>query len=130
MGSSDFLDKAGSVMASGSALPVSAIGSVLIAGAASRTCAARCYGVHSFMPVLAPSPQFGVLGFVHMVRTEEPSPSRTASLTIALSGPLAMAFVSLGLLICGCIMGSDSEVLLQNFEQIAWPLGVLPQRCD
>lgn len=117
-------------LAPGAAVPFGAIVTIFTAGQAARYAVARSQGAVLKPPVLIPSTQVGTLGFF-FPEPATPSPSRAAAMVLALAGPLAMAAMSLLLILASdwpalhIFQGTD--VTLQVPVKVVWPMASLPE---
>jgi len=128
LGSSTPLQSLGAVVEPGKALPITTLCGLLGVGEVARSAAARCFGVRQGLPIFLPSPQVGVIGTASSAQSA--LPCRSSALAAALAGPATVALLSMLLAIYGMSAGSGAEVILHSPLEVAWPLALLPSRCD
>mmetsp|Transcript_2552 Transcript_2552/g.5155 ORF Transcript_2552/g.5155 Transcript_2552/m.5155 type:complete len:516 (-) Transcript_2552:47-1594(-) len=128
LGTAAWANALGPVLQKDAALPLATLCGLLAVGELASRAAARASGVRLAAPFVVPSPQLGVLGVLSSPLT--PAPSRAAGLVNALAGPLAMAAVSVLLLVAGLGGSGGDLVALHPPLTVAWPLALLPSECD
>lgn len=128
LGTSNFLQAAGSVIAEGHSLPLAPLAAILAAGEVCRSVVARSHGVTLSPRMVVPSPQVGVLGIFSTPLT--PPKSKQESLELSVASPLGMTAASFLLILAGmCNVGGEPMELHSGFD-VAFLLSQLPNTCN